>query len=144
MDIAGLRNCAVAVRAILEQATRGTSHPLFQNFPHGSCGATADLVGRYLIEARQVDARCVTAVLPDDRSHAWVVVEDISIDITADQFGQEAVIVARKSPWHAQLQQHESRIPICSPDSWPAYPCWIWRAIVDGMAQRGFPIPPNT
>lgn len=45
-------------------------------------------------------------------THAWVEANDIIIDITADQFGQPAVIVTRERTWHDTWPEQERRMHI--------------------------------
>lgn len=140
-DLARLIRIASAVRDILERASGSNEDPSFQNFPHGSCGNTAELLGRYLIEIAGLEALYVSARRADSWSHAWLIVGDIIIDITADQFGESPVMVTRDNAWHDQWDQEAPRPPICSHKLWPYYPFGTWGAIVDGMADRGFPEP---
>ena len=39
----------------------------------------------------------------DWSSHVWLGVGGFTVDITADEFGEEPVIVARRSGWHDDL-----------------------------------------
>lgn len=105
---AQLHRIATAFRAGLEQAP----WPYFlNNFPHGCCGPAADLLGLYLIETNNGTAQYIFS---EDQarqkagrptgymSHAWLVLDGLIIDITADQFDDvdETVIVQRTSAWH--------------------------------------------
>ncbi len=96
---------------------------------------------RYLVEALGFDAQYVGADRSDGRTHAWVTVNGIIVDITADQFDEEPVIVTRQSAWHDQWNSEAPRPPICSAKEWLAYPFATWNTIVEGMKARGFPVP---
>lgn len=105
---AQLHRIAVAFRAGLEQAP----WPDYMNdFPHGCCGMAADLLGLYLIETKigtalyvlgEDQARQKAGRTTGYMSHAWLVLNGLIIDITADQFDDvdDAVIVQRTSAWH--------------------------------------------
>jgi hypothetical protein len=133
-----LRRIASAVREILEHHAGETTDIMFRDFPRGTCGPTSELLGRYLTEAAGLDAQYIAANRSDGWSHAWVTVDGIIIDITADQFGQEPIIVAANSDWHGQWEADEPRPPICSHAQWPDYPFAAWSAIHEGMVLRGF------
>jgi hypothetical protein len=129
-----LRRIASAVRAIIEEYASAHDHDImFQSFPRGTCGPVSELLGRYLVEVARLDAGYVCAEWLGDGSHAWIEVDGIIVDITADQFGQAPVIVTRHSPWHQTWTREAPRPPICSRAQWPAYPQAAWAAIVKGM-----------
>ncbi len=139
-DLSELRRLAVAVREILE-GNQENHDVVFENFPSGACGVTAELLARYFVEALGIDAMYVGAERDDGWTHAWITIDGVIVDITADQFGQEPVIVTENSDWHDQWNQETPRPPICSSDEWPMYPFSIWRIIVDGMKERSLPAP---
>jgi hypothetical protein len=134
-----LTQIATAVRSILDDyALSHERDVMFQSFPRGSCGPVSELLGRYLVDAMHLDAGYVCAERPGDGSHAWIEVDGIIIDITADQFGQPPVIVAVHSPWHDTWVREAPRPPVCSRAQWPAYPEGAWQAIVTGMEARNY------
>jgi len=128
---------ATAARAVMEECRSDPGEFIFQKFPRRACGATCELLGRYFIEILGVDARYVAASRAG-RTHAWLAVGDIIIDITADQFGQAPVIVTRESAWHAEWDAEKGRPPICSQAQWAMYPLATWRALAKSMEARGF------
>ena len=65
-------------------------------------------------------------------SHAWLKVDGQIVDITADQFGQSAVIVSAVSRWHDEWRAEPGRPPICDPANWLSYPSAAWEAIRNG------------
>jgi len=140
-DTDKLLEIATGARQILENFGQTTHNINFQDFPRGACGPAAELLGRYLVEAIGLDAQYVAAKRSDEWTHAWIVVNETIVDITADQFGEKPVIVTQESAWHDEWDQKAPRPPICSQKQWPAYPFSAWDAIVKGMAERGFPAP---
>lgn len=101
-----------------------------RDFPDGSCGDTALLLGTMLSEAGFGEFCYVSAVRGDMgnhtyRSHAWIEQNSLIIDITADQFPEidGPVIVTNESPWHASFeikQRHAARIDALVGPSLPA------------------------
>lgn len=133
-DAKELQEIAAAARRILEVLRQSTNNVAFKNFPHGCCGDTSELLGRYFVELMGKNAQYVTAERHDDHSHAWLVVDGFIIDITADQFGQDPIIVAEESVWHDGWDQEPPRQPLCSQELWGAYPSSVWNALVEGLA----------
>lgn len=134
MDIDQLNTIAARMRRAFELYAAGTTDTMFEGFPRATCGPVAELIGRYLNEAFGLDAQYVEAWRSDGWSHAWVIVDDILVDITADQFGQAPVIVTRDSPWHQDWQMERPRPPICTHEQWPMYPFGAWHALLKAMA----------
>jgi hypothetical protein len=133
-DIGRLKEIASSVRQILERYSLSTDDIMFQSFPRGCCGPASELLGRCLIELGFANVSYIAAERRDDTgSHAWINVDGVIVDITADQFGEPDVIVRRVSSWHAQWCTEPARRPICSRDQWPMYPQAAWQLIVDEM-----------
>jgi hypothetical protein len=102
-----LREVVDAVRARLEGADLSDAHVCFHAFPRGACGATCDVLATVLERRFRVKPYWVGADIGEGdswSSHAWLEVAGYTIDITADQFGQEPVIVAKQSHWHDALE----------------------------------------
>lgn len=99
------RRLAQMFRRAIENGAPLSHDIIFERFPNGSCGDAALLLGRFL---REHGAGAVRYVLGTRRlgdswsSHAWLNVDGLTVDITADQFDDmdEAVIAAAMSPWH--------------------------------------------
>lgn len=142
MDDATLMKMAEAMRGIFERTSAGyaldQTH-MFGGFPRGTCGPVSELVARYLHEFYGLDAGYVSATREADAwSHAWVDVGGLTIDLTADQFGDAApIIVARSSAWHTQWDAEPPRPPVLPP-GWPSYPHVMWYSLVTGMEAAGF------
>ncbi len=137
-SIETLAAVATAAREAMEACGPESGDPWLKSFPHNACGHTCHLLGRYFVEVLGVNARYVGAE-QGERTHAWLAVGDIIVDITADQFGQPPVIVSRESAWHAQWNAEEGEPPICSQEQWPMYPLATWQAFVQGMNARVLP-----
>jgi hypothetical protein len=102
-DAAQLRSIAVEARRVLEQG--GWSLAGLATFPRGACTSATNLLGQYLKDRglgtwtrrsgmRTVGGGCAT--------HAWLELDGLVVDLTADQFadGLEPVLVSRDSDWH--------------------------------------------
>lgn len=112
----------------------------FRFFPGGTCGAVSDLLGQYLRQAYGLDARYVCGLRDGQQSHAWVRVDDVIVDITADQFEDGMPPVAVASPdneWHAAWHKQTER----QPDAGAYALHSMWEAFVEGMAIRGNSLP---
>jgi hypothetical protein len=106
MQEAQIRGLARRFRRALQEQAPLWRDVSFEHFPRGCCGDTALLLGRFLCDHGAGDVQYVlgTRRLGDSwSSHAWLVVDGLIVDITADQFDDvdEEVIVAATSPWHA-------------------------------------------
>jgi hypothetical protein len=90
--------------AILRSNPSTSSLATLRDFPRGACGDASLLLAKYL----QVN-RCGQSLYVLGRRrghvHAWLQLEQFTIDITADQFDDQdaGVIVAPDSPWHASF-----------------------------------------
>jgi hypothetical protein len=111
-----VRVAASDFRAAIEKCDKRSLGIEFDQFPHGSCGAVAELLGKYLRDCGLGDFRYVSGRrhLPGDdqgRSHAWLRQGEVIVDITADQFGEGhgSVVVTTDSSWHDSFgDQHEN------------------------------------
>ena len=84
------------------------------DFPRGVCGAICFLLGHYLIENGFPSPEYVNGIRAADRqSHAWIEVNGIIVDITADQFLEidEGVVVSTDRSWHQQFSDKPGRRP---------------------------------
>lgn len=68
---------------------------LFRKFPVGQCGNTSDILAQYLIDnginsITYVNGTYYGDDYNDRRAHTWLVVNGLVIDITGDQFKNEA------------------------------------------------------
>lgn len=80
----------------------------FKNFPEGSCGDAAPLLGTYLIENKLGEFQYYTGNYGAKEtwsSHAWLQAGSLVVDITADQFPDitKKIIVEEHSLWHKKL-----------------------------------------
>ena len=79
-----------------------------EEFPKEVCDITCRVLGLYLFSHGFINFFIFSGARPDcdDGKHLWLQVEDIIVDITADQFddsNQPSVVVTRDSAWHAAL-----------------------------------------
>jgi hypothetical protein len=111
-----LRGLAVSLRAAIERCDRQRLPVTFREFPRGSCGDAAILLGTFL---KEQGAGTFTYIAGrrgrghNRYSHAWLEQDNVIVDITGDQFSSSigSVFVATHSPWHRTFkreQQHEA------------------------------------
>ena len=133
-----LRQIAEAFREALQEYRQSTDDVVFKDFPKGACSEASNLLATYLIDELGVNAQCAVSLkLP---SHAWVIIEDTVIDITADQFGQDRVICEVNNSWHKTLDQQERRPPT-NRNQWRKGESDAWSFVINKMTKRGFPVP---
>lgn len=105
VDLERVHAAAVRLRQALETTTELVSMGL-QNFPHGSCGDAAVLVGQYL---QDCGYGTWTYVSGDNGrgSHGWAERDGVIVDITFDQFdaGLAAAVVTSDRTWHDKFQR---------------------------------------
>lgn len=86
-----IRKIATEVRMIMEELVANheispTYRP-FCNFPRGCCGDMSIILSTHFINMGFPQADYICGYHPDDgHSHAWIRIDGICIDITADQF----------------------------------------------------------
>ncbi len=107
-----LTKLASRFRLLIENADRSKLPISFENFPAGSCGDAAILLAQYLIDAGCDTPTYVSAELvrhPNLLSHAWIELDGIVLDITADGFEADAapVIVTENSAWHDRFDRFD-------------------------------------
>jgi hypothetical protein len=99
-----LTDAATRFRNGIEACDRAWLPGAMEEFPLGSCGVTAVLLGTYL---EQAGFGAFDYVLGHhgERTHAWIAQKGTIVDITADQFPDmpERIIVSAQSAWHAGL-----------------------------------------
>ena len=135
---------AHSARNVLEEYASASSDLMFERFPKGACGATSELIGRYLSEVYQLRGKLVSGLRPDGSTHIWLSFSGIILDITADQFGQSAVIVTRESAWHDAWEIGGDEFPDAHQDEWPTYLEPAWHALAAGLIRANFQSPTST
>ena len=109
-----IHNAAASFRAMLDALDRRDKLSLpigFRDFPHGSCDPASQVLGRYLRDKLTIEPLTTVhgeRVFPGGGrllwTHRWLESDGLAIDVTADQFGQEPIVVTRRSRWHQSFQ----------------------------------------
>jgi hypothetical protein len=102
-----IRDAAIYFREALDEADKPSLPIAFQEFPCGSCGDASETLGYFLrcvlnIKTTYVSAK-KTSPGGDYQSHAWLEYKGFIIDVTADQFGREPVVVTQDHSWHERF-----------------------------------------
>lgn len=95
-------------------------HISFQNYPHGCCGATTELIGTLLHERGFGIFEYIHGSKMTIPSHAWAQQGNLLVDLTACQFSsiKEKIIVSSNSPWHAEFKiTDRDKIDLATSDS---------------------------
>jgi len=87
---------------------------VFRNFPRGSCGDASLLLSEFLRSHGISEIEYVVGWASQDsgsrRSHAWLELEGLIVDITADQFSNRPappVFITRSRTWHAHFSEDD-------------------------------------
>jgi hypothetical protein len=108
-----LRQLAASFRSAIEHARAGRVPGALPYFPEGACRLTSRLFALHL--TRRTDstmfgrARLVSGVLPGSEfgaRHYWLELDGAVVDLTADAFGQPAVVVGPPTAFHHTLAPH--------------------------------------
>lgn len=88
------------------------------NFPYGCCDDSCDLLGYYLYDQFQINTKQINGVYRDSipeeiTNHTWLLLDDIIIDITADQFSSliennNGVYVGVENEFYQQLEDKQT------------------------------------
>ena len=113
-----LTELATQFRQMIENADRSNLTVEFKNFPFGSCGDASILLAQYLTDSGYETPIYVSGQLVEPTGlpgHAWLELDGVIIDITADGFEPHMpkVVVAENSDWHNQfdrLDEHPAAI----------------------------------
>lgn len=77
----------------------------FRDFPRGACGDTSDIFIIYMRDVYGIKAEYWMGRLDNGSIHAWVVINNLYIDLTADQFNSSSM-------------KYEGVI-VCNPEDYP-------------------------
>jgi hypothetical protein len=103
---ASLYETVIAFRRGIERYVKDGPHDALKTFPTACCKTSALLLARYLAERGFGRADLVANGRREQEgateTHAWLRLNGVTIDITADQFGAEypVVIVGAPAPLH--------------------------------------------
>ena len=101
---------AKAFRKAFDDYDLSHSPGFLPNFPSGCCSWASLFIGHYLkSEFSLSPKRIISARHTNGGQHEWLMLNDVIIDITADQFDDapSPVIVETSSEWHARFQGGE-------------------------------------
>jgi hypothetical protein len=90
---------ATRVRRALEVLAKQDEGKL-KDFPNQCCDIATHVLGLRLYDLGLRGFAEHLAYVEEDRLHRWLDVGGLVVDITADQFGEPAVIVSADSQWH--------------------------------------------
>ncbi len=115
-NIVELTRAATRFRQMIENADRAKLPIEFENFPTGSCGSASRLLAQYLIDGGLDAPNYVVGDIVEptkSRSHAWLELDGVVIDITADGFDPDMpkVVVTKGSSWHHQFRIRDEHLP---------------------------------
>ncbi|GEM_PF-1802329 len=122
MELLEIKKIATDFRNVLDFLNadgrlQKSSRPYYLNlkeFPSGACGDVTYLFVKYLYETKGVRAKSLFARLTHDSNHSWASIDNIYIDLTADQFNSaentyEPVIVCSEREYPLRSQIYDIR-----------------------------------
>lgn len=89
----------------------------FSRFPDNCCDSTTLICLLHFSRCGFSDLHHLRAEVSKNVKHVWLRIGEVTVDLTADQFGQLPVVVSLNSPWHHGLQ----------PKHLPLDPAWLSR-----------------
>ncbi|MDP9139680.1 MAG: hypothetical protein M3O62_02670 [Pseudomonadota bacterium] len=112
---------AVRVRRFLEQEGQLLCDVL-DDFPTGACGSASDLLGTWLIDEYSLNPDYVHGER-DGKSHGWLELNKLVVDITSDQFsdGLGAVYCGELNAFFTSFESQERSKPQVAPILRPVY-----------------------
>lgn len=110
-----LRTLATAFRDAIEAARAQRLPGALPYFPEGACRMTSRLLAQHLACRPDPGAfgrvQFASGILPSvdtPARHHWLVVDGAVVDLTADAFGQDRVIVGARSAFHESLMERDA------------------------------------
>jgi hypothetical protein len=118
MNIEKLRKRVVEFRDSCEQIRWHSMPCEYRDFPSGTCGDISQILMRVLTKDGYKEIEYVVG-MKGKQSHAWLEIQDIALDVTADQFPEieEAVLFQSPTIWHRTFHIVDRRKSLSSPDS---------------------------
>ena len=100
----------IKFREILDQMNWSSMPIQFQNFPSGTCGDISDILAEYLYSLGIKPIQYVCG-MRGDASHAWLEIDGLAVDITADQFEEisDKVLIQPPNIWHSKYEIESTR-----------------------------------
>ena len=104
--LAAIRSCVTRFRQAMEKTALDREADIPASFPKGCCHYACALLKRFLLDNGFGECQTMLGNHPtvEGYKHQWLQKEQITIDITADQFGCDKVIVTLNSQWHRSLK----------------------------------------
>lgn len=141
---AEIETAATDFRAALDAVDRSLWEDIqITNFPRGACGHCAELLARYLHDRFGIIPDYVSRNLDRgdgafEHGHAWLEFNGLLIDISGDQFGWPAVVVARTPGLAYSRSQPNIRHPWRLDSRWWSDQCSaIWLAAQGHLPSAG-------
>ncbi|MFY3703176.1 hypothetical protein ACOTD8_06480 [Achromobacter dolens] len=116
-ELARLQSLAAQFRTAIEATLSADFPEGMQTFPCLACGDSALLLARWLKELG-LNPTGIVQGYNGTAGHSWLMVGDIYVDITADQFhdGKEVPYATRSSDWHKQFSARRETYDADWPD----------------------------
>lgn len=102
-----LRRLAFEFRAAIVRSRVEEARPHLPHFPDGACRIVGRLLAMHLSDRGFKNVKIRDGHIPPHEHfvrHAWLVVDGVVVDLTADPFGEAPVVVGPPTPFHESLR----------------------------------------
>lgn len=108
-----MKDDLVRIRAAFERMDKSNLPVTFNSFPLGACGDTCEVLAELLRELGHGSSQYKAGRRENGNSHAWLEIDSVIIDITADQFDEipDPVYMGPSNFWYQSFeiqQEHEA------------------------------------
>ena len=111
LSVDDLQRVAAEFRAAIERSRAEKAVPLLPYFPEGACKLVSWLLALHLRRRGATNRiQFVTGHFPGAGAyarHAWLLVDDAVVDLTADPFGEAPVVVGLPTRFHEGLDERD-------------------------------------
>ncbi|MCS4285754.1 hypothetical protein M2396_004058 [Pseudomonas sp. BIGb0278] len=109
---------ATSFRLAVEIVVETGNVPMhIRGFPRGCCGIISELMGDYL-NTVGIGEFFYVCGMKDGASHAWLEVDGLIVDITADQFpDRPAIYVDKPDSWYGEWEEDTKHLVVHEPSA---------------------------
>lgn len=108
-----IREIAEKIRGAIDRTIYPDQNHFMRGFPHRCCHHACKILSLYFYDHTDLGIFEIVDGEFNEERHQWLEKDGITIDISADQFGDlPSVIVTRNSNWHAAFKRQPTDAPV--------------------------------